>query len=352
MQFLGGAGITVIALSAILPVNDLSLYRAEARSDKLLPHVKKSTQLIIKLYSGFVAGGIIFYIIAGMGTFDAINHAMAALSTGGFSTLENSIGGYNSLSIEIITMFLMLLGTINFATHYTLVKGKIKSFFKNAEIRVLAWMLIIFSLIFIFIVEPAGGELLSQEARDSLFQIFSALSTTGFSTIDFTTWPALGTFLIIIIMLIGGGTGSTAGGIKQYRIYLAVKSIYWTVRDELLPRWSVKEDYVLRGEDKVYIDNKQLKEVFIYITLYLITFFLGSAFFIQAGYPVTDSMFEFASTQGTVGLSMGITGPNLQTHLLWVQMLGMFLGRLEFMVIIISLSRLIKDIAGKVNYNI
>lgn len=348
MQFLGGAGITVIALSAILPVNNLSLYRAEARSDKLLPHVKKSTRLIVKLYSSFTIIGIIAYIILGVEPFSAINHSMAALSTGGFSIYGGSIGFYDSPSIEFITIVLMLVGTINFATHYTLFKGEFKKFFKNAEIKVMIWLSAIFLSLYTFIIRPGETFNWLSELRVSAFQVLSALSTTGFSTIDFNTWSPFGVFLIIILMLIGGGTGSTAGGIKQFRIYLAFKSVIWTIRDEFLPRRSVREDYLWRGENKVYIKSEHLKEAFIYIFMYFVTFLIGSAFFIQAGYSIGDSMFEFASTLGTVGLSIGISGPDLPGHLLWVQIIGMFLGRLEFLIIIFSISKIFKDMKVRI----
>ncbi|MGM0420904.1 MAG: TrkH family potassium uptake protein, partial [Bacillota bacterium] len=344
MQFLGGAGITVIALSAILPVNNLSLYRAEARSDKLLPHVKKSTRLIVKLYSIFIVSGIILYILAGMHPFSAINHSMAALSTGGFSIYGPSIGHYDSVLIEMITIVLMIVGTINFATHYTLFKGKIKRFLLNAEIKTMGWLLVLTLPIYVFIINTTDNLGALAELRVASFQVVSALSTTGFSTIDFNSWPPLAVFLIVILMLIGGGTGSTAGGIKQFRIYLAFKSLYWTFRDEFLPKRTVKQDYVWRGENKIYIKPSHLKEAFIYIFMYFVTFLIGTTFFIHAGYSIGDSMFEFASTLGTVGLSIGITGPELPQHIHWVQIAGMFLGRLEFLVIIFAAAKILKDI--------
>ena len=146
MQFFGGAGLAVIALSSLLPVHGMGLYMAEARSDKLLPHVKRSTMMIMKIYTFYTAAGVFLYYISGMPLFDSINHSMAAISTGGFSTQPDSIGHYNSLSIEVVTIVLMFLGTINFATHYTLLKGKIKIFFKNAEIRLNDY--------FIYITDP------------------------------------------------------------------------------------------------------------------------------------------------------------------------------------------------------
>src|SRR6056297_1818729 len=118
MQFFGGAGLAVIALSSILPLQGMGLYLAEGREDKLLPHVKNSTKMIMKIYAGYTLLGILLYKIAGMTLFDSINHAMAALSTGGFSTKANSIGSWNSSSIYLITILLMFLGTINFSTHF------------------------------------------------------------------------------------------------------------------------------------------------------------------------------------------------------------------------------------------
>ncbi|MBG0765661.1 MAG: TrkH family potassium uptake protein, partial [Tissierellales bacterium] len=118
MQFFGGAGLAVIMLSAIVGPHGLGLYNAEGRSDKLMPNVRKSTKLIMTIYSGYVVAGVILYVLFGMPWFDSVNHSMAALSTGGFSIKPGSIGDYNNLGIELVTIVLMFLGTINFTAHY------------------------------------------------------------------------------------------------------------------------------------------------------------------------------------------------------------------------------------------
>ena len=343
MQFFGGAGLAVIALSSLLPVHGMGLYMAEARSDKLLPHVKRSTMMIMKIYTLYTAAGVFLYYFSGMPLFDSINHSMAAISTGGFSTQPDSIGHYNSLSIEVVTIVLMFLGTINFATHYTLLKGKIKIFFKNAEIRLMITLFTLLTPILMFFSLNALYPKLSENFRITFFQIITALSTTGFSTIAFAGWPLFANFIIIIIMLVGGGTGSTAGGIKQYRIYLIFKSIYWEIKEQFLPRRSVSSNYLWRGENKFYVKDQHIKDVANYIILYLFTFFAGVAVHTAYGYSLLDSMFEFGSALGTVGLSIGLISPEAPTGIIWTQTIGMFLGRLEFFIILYAGIKLVKD---------
>lgn len=145
MQFLGGVGLAVIMLTSIIGPLGMNLYNAEARSDMLLPNIKSSAKIIVIIYLGYIIGGVVLYFIANMPLFDAINHSIAAVSTGGFSTKAESIGYYNSVSIELITIILMILGTINFSTHLLILKGKFNQVLKIGEIK------IFFLLIFIFI---------------------------------------------------------------------------------------------------------------------------------------------------------------------------------------------------------
>jgi trk system potassium uptake protein TrkH len=354
MQFFGGAGLAVIALSYLLPVHGMGLYKAEARSDKLLPHVKRSTLMIMRIYTFYTLAGIFLYYISGMGLFDSINHSMAAISTGGFSTQTASIGHYDNLQIEIVTIILMFLGTINFATHYTLLRAKIKTFFKNAEIRFMIVTLLLLTPILMFVSLNMLYPRLGENFRITFFQIVTALSTTGFSTIDFAGWPVFANFIIILLMLVGGGTGSTAGGIKQYRIYLILKSIYWEIKEQFLPRRNISSNYLWRGEHKFYIKSEHVKQVANYIILYLFTFFIGVGIHTAYGYSLLDSMFEFGSALGTVGLSIGLLSPEAPLGIIWTQTLGMFLGRLEFLIILYAGIKLFKDgiyIVKTNNYN-
>ncbi|MFW6007242.1 MAG: TrkH family potassium uptake protein [Halanaerobiales bacterium] len=343
MQLLGGAGLAVIALSSILPMQGLKLYQAEGRTDKLLPHVRRSTKMIVQIYFGYTLAGIILYYISGMDLFNAVNHSFAALSTGGFSTVNASIGEWDNLQVELITVLLMLLGTINFATHFALIKGKVKIFFQNAEIKLMIFLISLSLPLISFFSLMGIYNNLGESFRTGFFQLTSAISTTGFSTIDFNNWPDFANFIIILLMIIGGGTGSTAGGIKQYRIYIIFKSIYWEIKHQFHPAHQIEENYVWRGEDRWYIKNEQIRDIANYIFIYLLTYVAGVTIFLIKGYPLKESLFEFASALGTVGLSIGITNAQTSGLILWTEIIGMVLGRLEILIIIFGFVKLFKD---------
>ncbi|MGM0508210.1 MAG: TrkH family potassium uptake protein [Fusobacteriota bacterium] len=344
MQFFGGAGLVVVMLSSVLHPYGFELYNAEGRNDQLLPHIKKSTKAIMYIYSGYTLAGILLYVVAGMGVFDAINHSIAALSTGGFSTRPESIGYWDSLPIEMITWILMILGTINFATHFTLLKGKFKIFFKNGEIKLMLFIIAFFAPFIGYFTLGTVYTSVSDKLRRSLFEVISAISTTGFSLDVFSNWNQIGVFAMILMMLIGGGTGSTAGGIKLYRIYLMIKSFWWELKMYFLPKNAVVENYIWRGEEKTYIKIEYIRETANYIFIYMTTFFAGVLVYLAHGYDLLESMFEFASSLGTVGLSIGLTSPDAPAMILWTQTLGMILGRLEFLVIIFAVMKIFKDI--------
>ncbi|ADL12882.1 TrkH family potassium uptake protein [Acetohalobium arabaticum] len=344
MQFFGGAGLIVVMLSSILHPYGFGLYNAEGRSDQLLPHVKQSAKAIMLIYSGYTIGGIILYILAGMGVFDAVNHSIAALSTGGFSTRQASIGYWNSISVEIVTWVLMLLGTTNFATHFALLKGKFKIFFKNGEVRLLGVLIAVFTPLISYFTLTELYNYLPDLLRRGIFETITAISTTGFSLDTFNNWNSFGMLSMILLMLIGGGTGSTAGGIKLYRIYLMFKSLIWQFEGYFLPQNAVRENYIWRGETKLYIKLEYIRETANYIYLYMGTYFIGVFIYLAYGYDLTNSMFEFASALGTVGLSIGITAADAPTGILWLETVGMFLGRLEFLVIFFAVAKIIKDL--------
>lgn len=239
----------------------------------------------------------------------------------------------------------MFLGTINFATHYTLLKGKVRKFFRNAEIKLMGLLLGILLPVILFVSLIPLYNSFTKSIRVGTFQLISALSTTGFSTISFNEWTIFANMIIIILMLIGGGTGSTAGGIKQFRIYIMLKSLFWEIRNHFYPKNVIKEDYVWRGEDRWYIKSHHVKEIANFITIYVITYFTGVLIFLAYGYSLKDSMFEFASALGTVGLSVGLTSASTPGVILWTEIIGMFLGRLEFLIIIFAITKIIKDIS-------
>lgn len=345
MQLAGGAGLAIIMLSALTGPSGSGLSAAEGRADQLVPNVRRSAKLVMTIYSGYVVAGCVALYFAGMGWFDAINHAFAALSTGGFSTRTASIGYWNSPGVESVTILLMLLGTMNFVTGYALMHGKFRSFFKNGEIRLQMTLipiaiLIVFSGVTVQLYASAG-----KQVRVAIFETVSALSTTGFSTVGYGNWNGLGWLILIGLMIVGGGTGSTAGGLKQYRVYALYRSLITELRRMFLPRHAVAETDVWVGEQRRFLQDSDIRQIAAFAFLYVLTLVLGTGITASFGYSLKESLFEFASALGTVGLSVGVTSSAAPVGLLWTEISGMILGRLEFFVIFLGIGKILKGLS-------
>ncbi|MEO1692031.1 MAG: TrkH family potassium uptake protein [Cyanobacteria bacterium J06631_6] len=344
IELAGGGGFAIIALSAISGLSGAGLTSAEGRSEQLAPNVRRSAKLVLSIYSGYAVVGIVALVLAGMGWFDAINHSFAALSTGGFSTRTDSIGYWDSPAIEAVTIVLMILGTVNFLTSYFLLRGKFKPVFRNGEIRLMSLVIPLCVLIVFFGVAVNLYETLGKAVRVSIFEIVSALSTTGFSTVGYSDWSSLGWTIMIILMLIGGGTGATAGGIKQFRIYALYRAFLWEVKRMMQPQNTITEPSYWQGDRRSFLSDRQIRNTAMFIFIYFLIFLVGVIVLAAYGNPIADSLFEYASSLSTVGLSIGLTSGDAPGGLIWTQIVGMFLGRLEFFTVFIGVVRLFKDI--------
>lgn len=343
IQLVGGAGIAIIMISAIIGPQGMGLYAAEGRSQNLLPNIIKSTKLIIRIYLAYAAIGFGLYMIAGMNWFDAINHAFTSISTGGFSTRAGSIGEFNSPSIELISIILMLLGSINFAAQYMLLSGNFREFFNVDEIKFKGILIIIFVPLLIFYGITHHYTSLDESVRVGIFEMISAMTTTGFSITSHANWHGFALFVMIMVMIVGGGYGSTSGGIKLFRAHVLLKSLYWQFEKFFLPKNVIRQYSITRHDGKYFIDQAKLLEianfVFVYLTFYVLLNFVMLIF----DYPLGFTMFEAASVLSGVGLSVGITGPSMPAIILWAQIFGMILGRLEFIVIFVAIYKLSQD---------
>jgi trk system potassium uptake protein TrkH len=184
---------------------------------------------------------------------------------------------------------------------------------------------------------------LGKASRVAIFETVTALSTTGFSTVGYGNWNALGWLVLIGLMLVGGGTGSTAGGIKQYRIYALYRGLLWEMKGMLLPKNTITEPDIWQGEQRQFLSDSRLRQTGLFVFLYLITFGLGSGIIAAHGYSLPESLFEFGSALGTVGLSVGVTAATAPLGVLWTEIAGMMLGRLEFFTIFIGLTKIVTD---------
>jgi len=348
MQYCGGLGFVMVMLMMVHGKQAMGLFNAEGHSDQLAPNLGKTARTILLLYLSYLIIGVILLVLAGMNIFDAINHAMCALSTGGFSTQTESIGAYNSIAIEAITIFLMMIGTTNFAVLLLLTKRRFRQFSKISEVKFLFILLL-------FTIPIIAGSLISSlyisigaGFRLSTFNIVSALSTSGFSTMSYVKWPTFSIGMMIILMIIGGGIGSTAGGMKLTRVYIMLRLLNKNMRKRLSSSRMVNNPYFFRAQGKTFIDQSLESDTIAFILFYLIIFIVGSLLLtLTASCSLSDAMFEFASSLGTVGLSIGVTGPYTNNATLIVEMIGMLLGRLEIFIVIIGIHNIIKEVTRK-----
>lgn len=342
LQFVGGAGFAIVMLSLIGGQAGIGLSTAEGRDDQLVPQVRQSANVVLTIYIGYAILGTLALALAGMGWFDAINHAFSAVSTGGFSTRPESIGYWDSPAIEAVIIVLMLLAMFNFLTIYVLVRGKIGAVLRNGEVQLVAYIL---PFGMALLAAAVGGlyPTLGKDVRVVVFEATSALSTAGFSTVSYADWDDYGLMVLILLMLIGGGSGSTAGGIKQFRIYALIKGLWWELKRPFLPQNAVNKPQIWRGDKRVTLTDTQIRRIAMFVFLYIVVYFIGVTVLVAHGYPLNQSLFEFASVSSTVGLSVGITAPDAPITVLWVQILGMLLGRLEYLAVVIGFSKLVAD---------
>lgn len=343
IQFFGGVGIVLIVVSALSESFGMTLFASEGHNDKLLPNIAKSARLIMKIYSGYFIAGTLLYAVLGMPIFDAVNHSMAALSTGGFSTETLSIGAYDSFAIELVTVILMMLGATNFFANMILVQGRFRDFFRLGETKLALFIIaaIVPIVAFASLLNLYGN--LSAAIRISFFNVISALTTTGFSTVSYNDWPDFAYLVMIVLMIIGGGIGSTAGGIKLGRINILVKQIFWSARRKFMPERMVNKPVVYRPEGKTAITNEIYLESSNYALTFIALIVVGTSILTLTGYGLKEAFFEFSSALGTVGLSVGVTSINTPAVALWTMTVGMFLGRLEIFVVFYSIINAVKN---------
>jgi len=384
MQFVGGVGLVLIVASAISDRYNLKLYFAEGHNDRLIPNLGRSAKLIFGIYFGLVALGAGSLWLAGMTPFDAICHSASAISTGGFGTRSaniayyqtsvfsgNGVMGGNSLAIEIILMALMLAGATNIVLHTFLLTGKIRKYCQDIEIRLAFFLIVFFTLLstigtlYLFGDGFSTGLDFWASLRYSVFNVVSSLTTTGFSnyadlhilnSAGFSQYSGImplgeaAVFVSIILMTIGGGAGSTGGGIKQYRVGLLLKQYRWSVTYKFSSSRTINPHPVTRLGETKEADGFVADEARNYVVLYLIFLALGSlATMFLPMISVEQGIYEFASALSDSGLSIvdffayKVASPVSYVVLLWILNLGMFFGRLEILPVYYGLNRLIVD---------
>ncbi|AEX85093.1 cation transporter [Marinitoga sp. 1135] len=342
MQYFGGAGFALIMVIATGALG-VGLYQAEGRTDNVVPNLRDSAKIIFGIYLSWAGIGIILLtILAHMSFFDAFNHTLTALATGGFSTKIDSVGEFNNPVAEIIIMVLMIAGGTGFGVHYAaLRRGDL--FKKNPEPKTMFFILLFsIPMIAYFTTDKLYGPL--NGIRHSAFQAISALTGTGFSTVTFNNWNNMGLLIMTILMILGGMMDSTSGGLKLFRVFVIWKIIVHQIKTYFKPEGSIFHIEVYKGISKKRISYDTLKDVIAVVFMYFIVYTIGVMVLLGYGYSMEDSLFEYASALSAVGLSIGITTPDSPLGVIWIETIGMYLGRLEFFVIYFAIIKMIRDI--------
>nr|WP_314465948.1 potassium transporter TrkG [uncultured Clostridium sp.] len=344
LSLFGGLGLVLILNTAMSDVYGMKHNQPVGHSDRLLQKLRESAGLIAGIYGGYIVAGVVLYVTFGMNLFDAFNHSVAAVTTGGFSTHPESMGYYHSLPFELITIVLMLLGSTGFFIQLLLIRGKFRDVIFHSEIR-LASLLLAGSVLLVTVL--ARKELygsIPESFRLALFQAVSALSTTGFRTVDsFHSWPPPMIFILILLMLTGGGAGSMAGGLKIYRVCVMLKEMKWEFSHCLNTNRAIMMEQINRGGKRELLTEQDKREVNVFLIFYLMFFAAGTFIFSCFGYSVQDSMFEFASALSNAGFSVGITSYEASPVIHWTASAGMLFGRLELYVVFMVIARFISD---------
>jgi len=338
MQYSGGLGFIAVMVMVVHGKQSAHMFSAEGHIDKLAPNLRASALTILRIYAILLAFGTILYFLFGMEFFDALCHAMSALSTAGFSTRSGSIGAYDSIPIDIVTIVLMLAGSTNFVILYFISKRRFKRAFKVSEIRFMGGLIAVFFPLITLSLIFQGGVGIGKAILDGLFGVISVVTTTAYSTSDFWAWPPFCFALLVLLMLVGGGIGSTAGGIKLVRVYLMLRAARLNIRRRLSPARDISLPQYERPQGRSQITAELIGETFGFVTVYFGIMVIGTLILtLSESVQVFDAMFEFTSAFATVGLTNGITRPDMSTVTLITQIVGMILGRLEIFIFFVAI---------------
>jgi len=329
-QWIGGLGIIVMIISVLARPGNISLklYQSEARDDYIKPSTKATIKQFLKIYLIYTAAGIILYVLAGMPIFDSVCNTFSIISTGGMSVKNANIGFYNNDVIYFITIILMILGATSFVVHYKIIKTRGKSLIHDLQFKVMISLIAVSALLIYFVSQIVP--------MDILFVVVSAITTTGASiesSVVMGSWPSFAIFIIIVLMLIGGSTGSTVGALKLMRVVMFFKGIYKNLREILSPEGSV---IVVKVSNRVLTDDMAAQSGN-YIAVYFICILITWALLCLYGHNPFDSLFFTISMQGNVGLEIGQMSQTLELPLKVIGIFNMWTGRLEIYPILITL---------------
>lgn len=343
LQWLGGMGIVVLAV-AILPmlgVGGMQLYRAETpgpvKDSKLTPRITETAKALWYVYAGLTVSCAIAYWLAGMDGFDALCHSFATVAIGGFSTHDASLGYFDSAAIETICIAFMILAGINFGLHFMVLRRRDPLLYlRDPEVRFYILIMGAIAFLTVAVLVSEGDAPLDRSLRQGVFQTVSVMTTTGFTTTDFSVWPAFLPYLVFFAAFTGGCAGSTAGGIKVIRVLLICLQSLREVKRLIHPAAVIP---VKLGRE--IVPNRVIESVWGFFSAYVIVFLLMQMLLIANG-------MDFLTAFSAVGACLNNLGPGLGAVALnysevdalgkWILCVAMLLGRLEIFTLLVMIS--------------
>tara|TARA_B100000579_G_scaffold400272_1_gene381794 strand:+ start:9 stop:1448 length:1440 start_codon:yes stop_codon:yes gene_type:complete len=338
LQWLGGIGIIVMAITLmpIMNVGGMQLFKISNSdsSEKILPKSKEISLRLIYIYSGLTALCAFSYKILGMGFFDSLTHSMTTIATGGFSNYNESIGFFDSVSIEISAMIFIILGSVPFIAYIKFLGGNKKIFFSDIQIKTFL-KIIFFSVLILsfYIISNSSTQI---NLRSIFFNVISILTGTGYVNAQFDSWGGFPLILFLGLMFIGGCAGSTTCGIKIFRIQILYSFVVNQLKKIIYP----KGVFILKYNQNA-VDNNFVASIISFIYMYLVIFFIITALLSLTGLDFITSISGAATSISNVGPGLGsVIGPNGNFSTLpdiskWILAVGMILGRLELFAILV-----------------
>jgi trk system potassium uptake protein TrkH len=356
-HWIGGMGIIVltIAILPLLGIGGMQLFMAEApgpSADKLHPRITDTAKRLWLIYVGLTFTEFLLLKIAGMTWFDAINHAMATVSTGGFSTKNASVAHWNGTpAIQYIIMLFMFIAGTNFVLTYFALKGKIQKVIKSEEFKYYSFGIIgISSLVALLIIFFDNPELqttinhpmvfgkVESAFRHALFSVISVVTTTGFVTADFTMWNYFITAIFFALFFVGGSAGSTSGGVKVVRHIVMLKNSFLEFKKLLHPNAIIPVRY-----DGKAVGQNIVFNILSFFILYMLIFIVGTVVLSMFGLDIKSALGAAASSLGNIGPAIGSVSPvdnfsHLTSGAKWFCAFLMLIGRLELFTVLILIT--------------
>lgn len=342
-QWLGGMGIILFAIAIVplLGIGGMQLFKAEVPgpvTDKVRPRVAATARVLWLVYVGFTAAEWLTLRLCGMGWFDALCHSLTTLATGGFSTRNASVGEFASPAMEWVIVVFMLVAGTNFVLHLRLFTGNVREVVRNEELRLFLAIVVVATAAVAWSLMRAGGAG-KDVVRIAVFQVVSVVTTTGYVTADFEAWPHLAQLVLLLLMLVGGMSGSTGGGPKVLRVLLAVRALRSTLHQLIRPHAVVRVK--VHGQ---VVEEGVLAGVWAFLVAYALLVVLGAGVMAVSGYDLPTSLSAALTAVGNVGPGIGEVGAfDNFAHLPALAKLVlagcMLLGRLEIFTVLVLCSR-------------